>query len=158
MNYYQEVHLLKQEIKRLRLVISDMNQTHQREIKELKNQIIRPRCKINELDAEWTEAMRVVCIIYDVTPDVIVEKIRKQVIMDARHLFCYLCKKHLKMTYLSIGNILHRDHSTIIHSVQTFDDLIKYDRSINQSYTEALSLLGLHLHERNKFVNQYSPI
>lgn len=158
MNYYQEVHLLKQEIKRLRLVISDMNQTHQREIKELKNQIIRPRCKINELDAEWTEAMRVVCIIYDVTPDVIVEKVRKQGIMDARHLFCYLCKKHLKMTYLSIGNILHRDHSTIIHSVQTFDDLIKYDRSINQSYTEALSLLGLHLHERNKFVNQYSPI
>ena len=158
MNEYQEMHLLKQEVKRLKGVIAELNQSHIRDIKELKEQIIRPKCKINELDAEWTEAMRVVCIVHDVTPDEILEKVRRQGIMDARHLFCYLCKKHLRMTYLSIGRILHRDHSTIIHSVQTFEDLIRYDRSINQSYTEALSLLGLHLHERSKLVNTYSPI
>jgi chromosomal replication initiator protein len=155
---YQEMHLLKQEVKRLKGVIAELNDSRMREIKKLKDQIVNPRCKINEIDAEWTEAMRVVCIIYDVTPDDILEKVRRQGIMDARHLFCYLCKKHLRMTYLSIGQVLHRDHSTIIHSVQTYEDLITYDKSINQFYVEALSLLGLHLHERSKLVNQYSPI
>jgi len=158
MNFYQETHLLKQEIRRLKGVIAELNQSRIREIKQLKDQIINPRCKINEIDAEWTEAMRVVCIIHDVTPDQVIDKVRTQCITDARHLFCYLCKKHLKMTYLSVGQILHRDHSTIIHSVQTYEDLITYDKAINQSYTEALSLLGLHLHERNKLVNQYLPI
>lgn len=157
MNHYQEVHILKQEVKRLKGVIAEINQKRFEEVKRLKQEIINPRCKINEIDAEWTEAMRVVGIIYDVTPDVIIDKIRKQNIMDARHLFCYLCRKHLKMTYLAIGNILHRDHSTIINSVQVYDDLIKYDRTTNKLYVDALSLLGLHLHERNKLINTYSP-
>jgi chromosomal replication initiation ATPase DnaA len=158
MNYYQEIHILKQEVKRLRAVVVDLNQKRIDEVKKLKEEIINPRCKINEIDAEWAEAMRVVAIIYDVTPDAIVDKVRTQNIMDARHLFCYLCRKHLKMTYLSVGKILNRDHSTIINSVQVYESLIEYDRTSNKLYVEALSLLGLHLHERSKLLNQYSPI
>jgi chromosomal replication initiation ATPase DnaA len=155
---YQEMHLLKQEVKRLKGVIAELNDSRMREIKKLKDQIVNPRCKINEIDAEWTEAMRVVCIIYDVTPDEILEKVRRQGIMDARHLFCYLCKKHLRMTYLSIGQVLHRDHSTIINSVHVYESLVEYDRTTNKLYVESLSLLGLHLHERSKLVNTYSTV
>ena len=158
MNYYQEIHLLKQEVRRLKGVVAELNQKRIDEVKKLKEEIINPRCKINEIDAEWTEAMRVVAIVYDVTPDAILEKVRTQNIMDARHLFCYLCWKHLKMTYLSIGKILHRDHSTIINSVQVYESLIEYDRTTNKLYVESLSLLGLHLHERSKLVNTYSTV
>ena len=94
MNHYQETHILKQEVRRLKGVIAELNHSRIREIQKLKEEIINPRCKINEIDAEWTEAMRVVAIIYDVTPDAIVDKVRTQNIMDARHLFCYLCRKH----------------------------------------------------------------
>jgi len=62
------------------------------------------------------------------------------------------------MTYLSIGKILHRDHSTVINSVQVYESLIEYDRTTNKLYVESLSLLGLHLHERSKLVNTYSPV
>ena len=158
MNHQQQIHILKQEVKRLKGVISSLNQSRIREVNKLKREIINPKCKINEIDAQWTEAMRVVSIVYDVTPDAILEKVRTQNIMDARHLFCYLCRKHLKMTYLSVGKILHRDHSTIINSVQVYESLIEYDRTINKLYLESLSLLGLHLHERSKLVNQYSPL
>jgi len=158
MNHQQQIHILKQEVKRLKGVISSLNQSRIREVNKLKREIINPKCKINEIDAQWTEAMRVVSIVYDVTPDAILEKVRTQNIMDARHLFCYLCRKHLKMTYLSVGKILHRDHSTIINSVQVYESLIEYDRTSNKLYVEALSLLGLHLHERSKLVNQYSPL
>ena len=158
MNHQQQIHILKQEVKRLKGVISSLNQSRIREVNKLKREIINPKCKINEIDAQWTEAMRVVSIVYDVTPDAILEKVRTQNIMDARHLFCYLCRKHLKMTYLSVGKILHRDHSTIINSVQVYDSLIEYDRTTNKLYVESLSLLGLHLHERSKLVNTYSTL
>lgn len=158
MNYYQEVHLLKQEIRRLKGVVAELNQSRMSEVKKLKEEIINPRCKINEIDAEWTEAMRVVSIVYDVTPDAILDKGRTTNLKDARHLFCYLCRKHLKMTFLSIGKILQRDHSTVINSVQVYEDYIEYDRTTNKLYVEALSLLGVHLHERSKLVNTYSPI
>jgi len=85
MNHYQETHILKQEVKRLRGVIAELNQKRIDEVKKLKDEIINPRCKINEIDAEWTEAMRVVAIVYDVTPDAIIDKVRTQNIMDARH-------------------------------------------------------------------------
>ena len=87
MNDYQEMHLLKQEVRRLKGVIAQLNDSRMREVAKLKEEIINPRCKINEIDAEWTEAMRVVSIIYDVTPDAIIDKVRTQNIMDDRHLF-----------------------------------------------------------------------
>ncbi len=147
-NFYQQIHNHKQEIRRLRLVIAEMQTQHKQEIKRLKEEIIRPKCKINETSADWTDAMRVACQIYDVTPDQIVSPIRKQYIVYARHLFCYLCRKELKMHFASIANILHRDHSTVINAVNVYRDLIEYDRITGEHHSKALTLLGDYLHER----------
>jgi hypothetical protein len=54
-NYYQDIHLLKQEVRRLKGVIAELNHSRMREVAKLKEEIINPRCKINEIDAEWTE-------------------------------------------------------------------------------------------------------
>jgi chromosomal replication initiation ATPase DnaA len=148
MNHYQETHNLKQEIRRLRLTIQQLHTSHAQEVKRLKNEILRPRCDINDIEADWTDAMRVACQVYDVTPDQIVSHNRTQHISYARHLFCYLCRKHLKMTFAGVGNILHRDHSSIINSVNVYTDLIQYDRITSQHYTKALALLGDYLQER----------
>jgi len=147
-NFYQREHNLKQEIRRLRLVIQSMHTSHAEEVKRLKNEILRPRCDINDIEADWTDAMRVACQIYDVTPDQLVSQNRKQHISYGRHLFCYLSRKHLKMTYAGVGKILHRDHSSIINSVNVYTDLIKYDRITSQHHTKALALLGNYLQER----------
>ncbi len=146
MNQYQVTHNLKQEIRRLRLTIQQLHTSHAQEVKRLKNEILRPRCDINDIEADWTDAMRVACQVYDVTPDQIVSHNRKQHISYARHLFCYLCRKHLKMTFAGVGNILHRDHSSIINSANVYTDLIQYDRITSQHYTKAFALLGDYLH------------
>lgn len=153
MNHYQEVHNLKQEIRRLRLTIQQLHTSHSQEVKRLKAEILRPRCDINDIEADWTDAMRVACQVYDVTPDQIVSHNRKQHIAYARHLFCYLCRKHLKMTFAGVGNILHRDHSSIINSVNVYTDLIHYDRITSQHYSKASTLLGDYLQERTDELN-----
>jgi len=147
-NFYQQIHNHKQEIRRLRLVITQMQNQHSAELKRLKEEIIRPSCRVNEIEAEWTDAMRVACQIYDVTPDQVISQNRKQHIVYARHLFCYLCRKELKMTFAGIGYIVHRDHSSIINAVNVYTDLIKYDRISSQHYSKALTLLGDYLQER----------
>ncbi len=52
------------------------------------------------------------------------------------------------MTFAGVGNILHRDHSSIINSVNVYTDLIQYDRITSQHYTKARALLGDYLQER----------
>ncbi len=65
MNQYQVIHNLKQEIRRLRLTIQQLHTSHAQEVKRLKNEILRPRCDINDIEADWTDAMRVACQVYE---------------------------------------------------------------------------------------------
>ena len=53
---------------------------------------------------------------------------RKREILYARHLFCYFARKRTKLSLQEIGNILNRDHATVLHSVKTVKDLLTYDR------------------------------
>jgi chromosomal replication initiator protein len=53
---------------------------------------------------------------------------RKREILYARHLFCYFARKRTKLSLQEIGNILNRDHATVLHSVRTVKDLLTYDR------------------------------
>lgn len=52
------------------------------------------------------------------------------------------------MTFAGIGNIVHRDHSTIINAVNIYTDLINYDRITTNNYQKAFALLGNYLQER----------
>lgn len=147
-NQFQIVHNYRQEIKRLRLLIAEMNIAHSRELTRLKNEILRPKCDINHIEAHWTDAMRVCCQMYDVTPDQIIAQTRKQNIVFARHLYTYLCRHHLGMTFNSIGNTLHRDHSTIMHGINVYGNSINYDKPTKKIYDKSVQLLGDYMQER----------
>lgn len=147
-NLYQENHNLKQEIRRLRLMIAELHSSYNQEVKRLKREIINPNCDIKDIEADWSDAMRTVCQIYDVTPDQVISQTRKQNVCYARHMFCYLCRKHLKMTFAGVGYIVRRDHSSIINAVNVCTDLIKYDKLTAQYYNKAVSLLGDYINQR----------
>jgi chromosomal replication initiation ATPase DnaA len=147
-SHYQEVHNLKQEIRRLRLQITEITVKHDKELKRLKEEIIQPKCDLKTIDADWTDAMRVCCQAYDVTPDLVISSLRKQSVVYARHMFSFLCRKHLKMTFSSIGYILGRDHSSVMNAINVFDNLVTHDRNTRQTYETSLQLLGDYLHQR----------
>jgi chromosomal replication initiation ATPase DnaA len=154
-SHYQEVHNLKQEIRRLRLQIADITVKHDKEIKRLKQEIIQPKCDLKTIDADWTDAMRVCCQAYDVTPDLVISSLRKQSVVYARHMFSFLCRKHLKMTFSSIGYILGRDHSSVMNAINVFDNLITHDRNTRQTYETSVQLLGDYLHQRSLVIDSH---
>ena len=154
-SHYQEVHLLKQEIRRLRLQIADITVKHDKELKRLKEEIIQPKCDLKTIDADWTDAMRVCCQAYDVTPDLVISSLRKQSVVYARHMFSFLCRKHLKMTFSSIGYILGRDHSSVMNAINVFDNLITHDRTTRQTYETSVQLLGDYLHQRSLIIDSH---
>ncbi len=155
MNPYQETHNLKQEIRRLRLQIADITVKHDKEIKRLKQEIINPKCDLKTIDADWTDAMRVCCQAYDVTPDLVISSLRKQSVVYARHMFSFLCRKHLKMTFSSIGYILNRDHSSVMNAINVFDNLVTHDRTTRQTYETSVQLLGDYLHQRSLVIDSH---
>jgi chromosomal replication initiation ATPase DnaA len=155
MNPYQETHNLKQEIRRLRLQIADITVKHDKELKRLKEEIIQPKCDLNSIDADWTDAMRVCCQAYDVTPDLVISSLRKQSVVYARHMFSFFCRKHLNMTFNSIGYILGRDHSSVMHAINVFDNLVTHDKTTRQTYETSVQLLGDYLHQRTLIIDSH---
>jgi chromosomal replication initiation ATPase DnaA len=154
-SHYQEVHNLKQEIRRLRLQITEITVKHDKELKRLKEEIIQPKCDLKTIDADWTDAMRVCCQAYDVTPDLVISSLRKQSVVYARHMFSFLCRKQLKMTFSSIGYILGRDHSSVMNAINVFDNLITHDRNTRQTYETSVQLLGDYLHQRTLVIDSH---
>jgi len=145
---YQEQHNMKQENKRLKLVIYELNKRHAEQINRLKLEIVQPRLDITKNEQTWHDVMRAVCQTFNLTPDEIQSQNRKQELIFARHMFCYLCRKHLQMSLVDIGKILMRDHSTIINAVRKASDLIEFDKITKQRYALTMDLLGSYLYEK----------
>jgi chromosomal replication initiation ATPase DnaA len=68
----------------------------------------------------------------------IFENSRKREVVDARSLFCYILRKDLKLTLITIRDIFrangkHYDHASVLHSVKIYDVVL-----INNKYYEEL--------------------
>ncbi len=79
------------------------------------------------------EIQRIVCEHYSIPEDLIRAKNRKKEIALARQVSMYLAKR---MTHHSLKTIgLHfggRDHSTVVHAIQTIDQLRKHDKAVKE--------------------------
>jgi len=63
-----------------------------------------------------------------VTVPQILSRIRTREVIDARYIFAAVMRKEFNHNLTYIGNILDRDHTTIIHALETFGDRYKrYD-------------------------------
>lgn len=153
---YQELHNLKQENKRLRLCIIEQKNQYEKLINDLRREILRPKIDITNSSAKWSDAMRAVCQVYNITPDDIYSQDRTQHILYARHTFNYLCRRVLGMSLTSVGRIINRDHSTIIHSVRQTQDLIEYDRNFARTYKQIAELLDSYCNEESTIVNTHT--
>ena len=79
----------------------------------------------------------VVADYYGLTRQQIISKSRTSNIANARHIAIYLCRKHLNVPFVKIGEAFgKRDHSTIMSSYEKVDKLVKentvYVSAINE--------------------------
>lgn len=58
---------------------------------------------------------------------------RKRELVVTRQIYCYLAKRHTKHSLKTIGeNMGNRDHTTVMHSIQTITDLMETDDEIQE--------------------------
>lgn len=74
---------------------------------------------------------------FQVKVDELKDKIRKKEIVAARQVAMYFCKEYTNHSLKSIGyHFGGRDHSTVIHAVQTVNDLMDVDNSFKANIEE----------------------
>ncbi|MDQ7065502.1 MAG: chromosomal replication initiator protein DnaA [candidate division KSB1 bacterium] len=79
------------------------------------------------------EIQKIVSEYYHIPDDLLRAKTRKKEVAIARQIAMYLAKKHTKHSLKTIG--LHfggRDHSTVIHAVNTIEEFAKTDKEIQE--------------------------
>lgn len=88
------------------------------------------------------EVFRIVCKYFDVDVEKAKSKSRKRELVEARQVYCYICKLYTKASLKTIaGYIGGRDHTTAIHSIQEVKNHISTERHFKQSIIELEALV-----------------
>jgi chromosomal replication initiator protein len=86
------------------------------------------------------QVMNIIAENYGITSADILSRVRKREMCDARHMFCAIMKKHFRYSLKSIGEMVSgRDHTTAIHSIQTFNDRYKTEEGYKEFSDRVIS-------------------
>jgi chromosomal replication initiator protein len=95
---------------------------------ELTKKVLRNIIKTSSKEVTIDAIQKMVCDYYAITYDKLQAKTRKREIVQARQISMYLAKKFTKNSLKTIGEWFGgRDHTTVIHSCQTVNDLMDTD-------------------------------
>jgi chromosomal replication initiator protein len=95
---------------------------------ELTKKVLRNIIKTSSKEVTIDAIQKMVCDYYTITYDKLQAKTRKREIVQARQISMFLAKKFTKNSLKTIGEHFGgRDHTTVIHSCQTVNDLMDTD-------------------------------
>ncbi len=70
--------------------------------------------------------LSVICSYYNVTPEELKSRSREQRLVVPRHHFCWVVyRNRIDVSYPMIGRFLGKDHTTIVHAVNKFEEIKK---------------------------------
>ena len=97
---------------------------------------------IDKNDISAPKIIRVVADYYGLTKLQLVSKTRTKNIATARHIAMYLCRKHLDMPFVKIGEEFgKRDHSTVMSACEKVEKGLKNDETYRQAIGELEKLM-----------------
>lgn len=89
------------------------------------------------------EILQIVGDYHSISVEDIIRKYNKREVSDARHMFCKIMKTEFNYSLESIGGFLNgRDHTTIIHSINTFNDRSKFEEGYADDYENILEKIN----------------
>jgi chromosomal replication initiator protein len=104
---------------------------------ELTKKVLRNIIKTANKEVTIDAIQKMVCEYYEITYDKLQAKTRKREIVQARQISMYLAKKFTKNSLKTIGEHFGgRDHTTVIHSCQTVNDLMDTDTLFKEQVKE----------------------
>ena len=112
--------------------------TIEQRIKELENRLKEMDRKFKSLDGYFTsypdifelknkyeQMVKIACEVVGIKPEQIKLRQRTQNLVLARQLICYIAVNHMGFPVTTVGQMIGRDHSTVIHSRNTFRDMLE---------------------------------
>ena len=67
---------------------------------------------------------------------------RKRNFVEARALYYKLLRDVLGMTLQSIADTVKKNHATVLHSINNFDILLRYDEDMKKSYSNVICMIS----------------
>lgn len=69
-------------------------------------------------------------------------KVRKAEVAAARQIVMHIARSNRKITFTAIGNILRRDHSTVMYSVQEAENRLETDKNFKRLYEKSMRIFN----------------
>lgn len=92
-----------------------------------------------------------VCSRYGLEWGVILSRSRVREVVDARRLYSGILRNVFRLTFQEIGDILNKNHATILHNINQHDTFVRILKSYKKNYEEIERALMLddnyYIHE-----------
>lgn len=100
-------------------------------------EVLKDMVRETRVNPTVDDIIRIVCGYFGVGEDMVRAKTRKQEVVQARQLSMYFCKQYTKHSLKSIGlEFGGRDHSTVIHAIQSVEGYMETDRKFAETVRE----------------------
>jgi chromosomal replication initiator protein len=110
---------------------------------EMVKQALRHIIEEVEAEVNLDFIQKTVAAYFGVTVELLKDKTRKKEVVTARQVAMYFAKHHTSHTLKTIGfHFGGRDHTTVMHSVQTVSDLVDSDRKFREQVEELRKKFG----------------
>ncbi|MFA7042830.1 MAG: chromosomal replication initiator protein DnaA [Bacteroidales bacterium] len=104
---------------------------------ELAKKVVSNAIKVQERQISVELIEEKVCKYFDLEPDLIHSKSKKQEISQARQIAMYLSRKYTDKSYSNIGQMIgKRDHATVLHACKTVGNWIETDKKFKTCIQE----------------------
>lgn len=104
---------------------------------ELAKRVVNNAIKVQERIISVELIEEEVCKYFELEPEVIHSKSKKQEISQARQIAMYLSRKYTDKSYSNIGELIgKRDHATVLHACKTVGNWLETDKKIRSCVQE----------------------
>ena len=113
---------------------------------ELAKEVLKNIIKEIQSDVSVDFIQKTVAESFKIDPEVMKGKIKKREIVIPRQVAMYFCKRYTQLTLALIGeNFGGRDHSTVIHALESVEDMMKTDPNFKSTVDELGKKLKLRV-------------
>lgn len=92
--------------------------------------------------------------VFDVSLDDLKGRGRSSNLIKPRHVIYYLANTELKLSLTNVGRLMNRDHTSILHGVNSVREKMRIDFQLAKDCEKVLALSQEIEDERQKFINE----
>jgi chromosomal replication initiation ATPase DnaA len=123
----------------------------EKQLQELLRVPVKLNMVINEADVIMNHLCinEMVCDQFALPYTALASKLRTVNISTARHIYCYLCRRYLKMSFNTIGKTINKDHASVMYAVSAISDYIVHkDAYVHSNITPLIEKIQMLLNEK----------